>query len=114
MLRLLPLAVLLALPFSAQAQMATYCNGRVTAENFTSNRSGTRMDHRVNLLNRTSGPVSFLLTYRGALIDKPINRSFQIPGAGRLQVPLGYQTIVGAGQALMPTQLAENVTISCS
>lgn len=113
MLRLLPLAILLALPATAKAQLASFCNGRVTAENFTSNRTGTRAEYRASMMNRSGAQVTILFTYRGALIDRPTNRTFQIGPRQSLQVNLGYQTIVGAGQNLLPTQLAENVTVSC-
>jgi hypothetical protein len=109
MLRFLPLVLLLALPATAQAQLARFCGGRVTAENTVTDRSSTTITYFVNL--RSQGPANITFTYRGNLLDRPMNRSFQVSPAG-LRVKLGHQAN-GVGQTLMSTQLVEAIAITC-
>lgn len=113
MLRFLCLAVVLAFPFTAQAQMARYCNGRVTAESTTTDRTATQVIYSVQLRNSTPAPISLVFTYRGSLLDRPQNRSIQVPvtpGRQTFPVRLGHQP-PGVSQTLMAMQLIEGITI---
>ena len=109
MLRLLPLVILLTLPATAQAQLARFCGGRVTAENTVTDRTSSTTTYFVNLRSQTPANITF--TYRGNLLDRPMGRSFQVSPAG-LRVKLGHQAN-GVGQTLMSTQLVEAIAITC-
>lgn len=109
MLRLLPLIMLLALPATAQAQLARFCGGRVSVDNTLTDRGNSNITYIAIL--KSQGPTRITFTYRGNLLDRPMNRSFDIVPAG-IRVKLGHQAN-GVGQTLMSTQLLENIAISC-
>ncbi|MBS7792032.1 hypothetical protein KTR66_18675 [Roseococcus sp. SDR] len=109
MLRLLPLLIVLILPATAQAQLARFCNGRVTAERTDTDRSSTTITYYAFI--RSQAPANITLTYRGNLLDRPMNRSFQVSPSG-LRVKLGHQAN-GVGQTLISTQLVEAIAITC-
>jgi hypothetical protein len=113
MLRLLTLAIVFASPLTAQAQMARYCGGRVTAESTSIDRTATAVIYNVQLRNASSAPISLVLTYRGNLLDRPQSRSIQVPvtpGRQTFPVRLGQQP-PGVSQTLMASQLIEGITI---
>jgi hypothetical protein len=113
MLRFLCLVVVLAFPLTAQAQMARYCGGRVTAESTTIDRTATQVIYNVQLKNTGPAPISLIFTFRGNLLDRPQNRSIQLPvtpGRQTFPVRLGHQP-PGVGQTLMAMQLIQGITI---
>ena len=116
MLRPVVLAVLLALPFSAQAQMASYCGGAVVADVFNTQvtpGSTTRATYSVRLRN-TQGAVRRLqIVVTGALTDRPSGAPVSLNPNQAIMVQLGYQTILPGSQALRGEQLANITRISC-
>lgn len=115
MLRLFPLAVLLALPLAAQAQMANYCGGAVVADRFETRVTQTpimKAHYAVILENRRSTAVSVIITVRGGLLDRPSPAPIRINPNQRVTVQLGNQAIIGS-PPMRGEQLANVTGVSC-
>ncbi len=116
MLRLLPLAVLLALPATARAQMASFCGGGIVADLFDTRVTPgptTRATYAVTLRNTQSVVRRLQINVTAGLIDRPSGAPITINPGQRLVVKLGYQTILPGAQALRGERLANVTRVSC-
>lgn len=116
MLRLLPVAALLALPALAQAQMATYCSGGVVADAFDTRvtpGSMTKATYAVTLRNTQTAVRRLQVNVTASLVDRPNGAPITLNPGQRLTVQLGYQTILPGTQALRGEQLANATRVSC-
>lgn len=108
---------MLALPNAGQAQVRSYCEGRIVTERFTVLGSGGSMgrsNYSTDLRNTRGNPIRFVVIMSGDALGRPVGQLFTIPGNGRLTLPLGYHPRRPGVPPLTPQQLAEAVRISCS
>lgn len=116
MLRRLILVTFLALPVAAEAQMASYCAGSVVADLFDTRvtpGSSTRATYSVTLRNTQGTDRMVRIQVLGSMTDRPTGQPMTLRGGQRVTVPLGYQTVLSAGQALRGEQLANVTRVSC-
>ncbi|WPB83425.1 hypothetical protein [Sediminicoccus rosea] len=112
MLRLLPLAMLLALPLSAQAQLANYCNGRLQLNDTTTQATPSGMEYYATVRNISGAVVSANVLYRGALTDKVSGNLRFNPGTAT-RIRLGRQT--PGSPRLLQNQIIQDLLVNnCS
>lgn len=112
MLRLLPLAILLALPVSARAQLASYCNGRLVLADTTTQATPAGMEYYATLRNTGPALISANVLYRGALTDKVSGNLRFNPGAPT-RIKLGRQT-PGSPRLLQNQVIQDLLVNNCS
>jgi hypothetical protein len=119
-MRILPL---LALGFAlsagaAQAQLAQFCNGRISLVNVTLDPRSVSDERRPRLysgsfLNSTGGAINTVLTFTGpsGVISLATARQLSMPGSSQTQAPL-VQWPKSMGHPSLGT-VAEGVRVEC-
>jgi hypothetical protein len=110
MFRLVPLAILLALPLSAQAQLGSYCNGRLHLTDISTQATPTGMEYFASLRNVGPAVLTVTLIYRGGLTDRPTQPIRFSPAGPATRVKLGRQT--PGSPRLLQGQVIQDITIS--
>jgi hypothetical protein len=111
-------AILAAQP--AQAQTASYCDGRLTASDFRAiinpNGSGARVDYSMQLRNETATNLAYAVTFNARFAERrQYGASTSIGGGRTTRVALGLQftpSPTGAGSP-NAAQLPAFVTVAC-
>lgn len=116
MRRIVALLVLLALPVTARAQLASYCGGAVVADRFDTQvtpGAATRATYSVVLRNTQGAMRRLQVNVTASVLGRPTGAPIMINANQRLTVQLGYQTLLPGSQALRGEGLAQVTRVSC-
>lgn len=116
MSRFVVVAVMLAMPVAAQAQLATYCSGGVVADTFNTRVAAgslRRATYDVTLRNTQTSVRRLRINVTASLMDRPSGAPITLNPGERKTVRLGSQTILPGTQALRGEQLVNVTRVSC-
>lgn len=112
MLRLLPLAIVLALPISAQAQLASYCDGRLQLTAVDTQPTASGLEYFASFRNNGTSSLTVTVSYRGGLTDRPNRPVPFTAGNVPTRVKLGRQA-PGSPRLLLPQVIPDILMSGC-